>query len=64
MADEKENKKPKEQETTDNVVLAKFKKDQAKEDRRKKWRTVEEAVSAARQAYCGGLGFKQRRKAR
>ncbi|QLG69732.1 MAG: hypothetical protein CH104c_0501 [Candidatus Woesebacteria bacterium] len=53
MADEKENKKPEEKETTDNVVLAKFKKDQAKEDRRKKWRVVEEAVSAARQAYCG-----------
>lgn len=53
MADEKENKKT-EKDTTDNVVLAKFKKDQAKEDRRKKWHIVEDAVSAARQAYCGG----------
>ncbi len=53
MADE-ENKKPEEtKDTTDNVVLAKFKKDQAKEDRRKKWHIVEDAVSAARQAYCG-----------
>lgn len=55
MADDKENKKPEEtKDTTDNVVLAKFKKDQAKEDRRKKWHIVEDAVSAARQAYCGG----------
>ncbi len=54
MADEKENKKSEEKDTTDNVVLAKFKKDQAKEDRRKKWHIVEDAVSAARQAYCGG----------
>lgn len=53
MPDEKENKKPEDKDTTGNVVLAKFKKDQAKEDRRKKWRVVEEAVSAARQAYCG-----------
>ncbi|MDD2822805.1 MAG: hypothetical protein PHQ59_01865 [Candidatus Daviesbacteria bacterium] len=54
MADENKNKKPEEKNTTDNVVLAKFKKDQAKEDRRKKWHIVEDAVSAARQAYCGG----------
>lgn len=53
MADEKENQKLEKNEATDNVVLAKFKKDQAKEDRRKKWRVVEEAVSAARLAYCG-----------
>ncbi len=52
MADDTENKKA-EKDTTDNVVLAKFKKDQAKEDRRKKWHIVEDAVSAARQAYCG-----------
>lgn len=54
MADEKENKKTEQgKDTAGNVVLAKFKKDQAKDDRRKKWRIVEEAVSAARQAYCG-----------
>lgn len=63
MTDEKENKKPEGKETTEgNVVLAKFKKDQAKEDRRKKWRVVEEAVSAARQAYCGSWDHNKEEK--
>lgn len=44
------------------MVLAKFKKDQAKEDRRKKWRVVEEAVSAARQAYCGSWDHNKEEK--
>ena len=56
--DDNENKKPdQEKESTQgNVVLAKFKKDQKKEDRHKKWRVVSEAVDAARQAYTGGYG--------
>lgn len=54
MAEEKQNKQTEEKNSTKgNVVLAKFRNDQAKEDRRKKWHVVEEAVSAARQAYCG-----------
>jgi len=58
MPEEKENKKPdQEQETTEgNVVLAKFKKDQKKENRHKRWRVVEDSVSAARKAYTGGYG--------
>ena len=54
MADDTKNRKTEEKDSTDNVVLSKFKKDQAKEDRRKKWHIIEDAVSAARQAYCGG----------
>lgn len=61
MADleDKDKKENEEQETkeeqsdTDNVVLAKFKKTQSKEDKHKKWRIVEESVSAARCAYIG-----------
>lgn len=41
------------QDSSDNVVLAKFKKSQDKEDKHKKWRVIEEAVSAARCAYIG-----------
>lgn len=36
-----------------NVVLKKFQKDNQREDKSKKWRGVDQAVSAARQAYCG-----------
>lgn len=55
MADEKDKKSEEGKETTEgNVVLAKFKKDQTKEDKHKRWRVVEEAVSAARNAYTGG----------
>ncbi len=49
MAEEK-----KEKETTGNVVLNKFKKDQAKENKNKKWDKVSDAVQAARTAYTGG----------
>lgn len=63
MADEKDKKPEEGKATTEgNVVLAKFKKDQAKEDRRKKWRVVEEAVSAARQAYCGSWDHNKEEK--
>lgn len=41
------------QDTGGNVVLAKFKKTQAREDKHKKWRVIEDAVSAARSAYMG-----------
>ncbi len=44
----------KKKETTGNVVMAKFKKDQAKENKRKRWNKVDDAVSAARRAYMGG----------
>lgn len=39
---------------TGNVVLAKFKKDQDRQNRRKKWDKVDDAVQAARTAYTGG----------
>lgn len=48
-----EQNKNEEQENSDNVVLAKFKKTQTREDKHKKWRVIEEAVSAARCAYIG-----------
>lgn len=43
-------------ETTGNVVLKKFKRDQAKENKDKKWNKVSDAVCAARDAYTGGYG--------
>ena len=46
MAEEKNN-------TKGNVVMAKFKKDQNRENKDKKWNKVSDAVSAARQAYVG-----------
>lgn len=49
MAEEKK-------ETTDNVVLKKFKRDQAKENKNKKWNKVSSAVHAAQDAYTGGWG--------
>lgn len=49
MAEDEE----KESKNSVNVVLAKFKKDNQREDKSKKWRKIDEAVSAARQAYCG-----------
>ncbi len=49
MAEEKK-------ETTENVVLKKFKRDQAKENKDKKWNKVSDAVRAARDAYTGGYG--------
>jgi hypothetical protein len=49
-------------ETTSNVVLDKFKKDQNREDKNKKWRVVEEAVQAARRAYTGGFESTQEEK--
>lgn len=53
-AKEEQNKNEvQEQENSDNVVLAKFKKTQTREDKHKKWRVIEEAVSAARCAYIG-----------
>lgn len=48
MAEEKK-------ETTGNVVLKKFQKDQARENKNKKWRKVEDAVQAARRAYVGSF---------
>lgn len=48
MKDKKEKK-----ETSGNVVLEKFKKENTREDKSRKWRKIDEAVSAARQAYCG-----------
>jgi len=53
MAEEKEKNKT--EEKTGNVVLKKFKKDQTRENKNKKWRTVEDAVQAARRAYVGGF---------
>jgi len=57
MPKEKETKEePKKEETNQkNVVLAKFKKDQTKENKDKRWRVVEDAVHAARKAYTGGF---------
>ncbi len=53
-AKEEQNKnEEQEQEDSDNVVLAKFKKTQTREDKHKKWRVIEESVSAARCAYIG-----------
>ncbi len=57
-----EEKIKKEETTTGNVVLNKFKKDQNREDKNKKWRVVEEAVSAARRAYVGGFEPTQEEK--
>lgn len=51
MAEEKQEKEPK-----GNVVLEKFKKDQVREDKHKKWNRVEDATQAARRAYTGGYG--------
>jgi len=48
MPEKKEEKQPK-----GNVVLDKFKKDQTRENKNKKWNKVDDAVSAARQAYVG-----------
>ena len=48
MADEKTKKEP-----SGNVVLDKFKKDNQREDKWKKWRPIDDAVSAARKAYTG-----------
>ena len=39
-----------------NVVLKKFKRDQAKENKDKRWNKVSDAVRAARDAYTGGYG--------
>ena len=44
----------KKKETTGNIVLAKFKKDQAKENKRKRWNRIDDAVQVARRAYTGG----------
>lgn len=49
MPEKKEEKQPK-----GNVVLDKFKKDQTREDKKKKWNKVDDAVQAARKAYTGG----------
>lgn len=46
----------------ENVVLAKLKKDQAKENKDKRWRVVEDAVFAARKAYTGGFDGKEDEK--
>lgn len=48
MAEEKK-------ETTGNVVLKKFQKDQTRENKNKKWRKIEDAVQAARRAYVGSF---------
>ncbi len=53
--EEKKEKKTKEKSPKGNVVLEKFKKDQEKENKNKKWRMVEDAVQAARKAYTGGF---------
>jgi hypothetical protein len=45
-----------------NVVLKKFQKDNQREDKSKKWRGVDQAVSAARQAYCGSYCPKEDEK--
>jgi len=42
-------------ETTGNVVLNKFKKDQTRENKNKKWNKVDDAVYAARKAYTGSF---------
>jgi hypothetical protein len=53
MAEKK--KKNETEETTGNVVLKKFKKDQTRDDKNKKWRKVEDAVQSARRAYVGSF---------
>jgi len=52
----------KEKETTGNVVLKKFQRDQDKEDKSKKWRKVDDAVQAARRAYIGSFEPKEGEK--
>jgi len=53
MAEEKEKNET--ENKTGNVVLKKFKKDQTRENKNKKWRQVEDAVQAARRAYVGSF---------
>jgi len=48
----------KEKQSKGNIVLAKFKKDQSRENKNRKWDKVSSAVSAARDAYVGR--FEQR----
>jgi hypothetical protein len=50
MSEKKEEKKPK-----GNVVLEKFKKEQSRENKQKKWDKVDDAVRVARNAYTGGF---------
>ena len=45
----------KEKATTGNVVLNKFKKDQSRENKQKKWNAVDDATRVARQAYVGSF---------
>lgn len=44
-----------ENQTKGNVVLDKFKKDQSRENKQKRWNTVDDAVRVARQAYIGSF---------
>lgn len=46
----------------ENVVLAKFRKRQEREDKYKRWDAVEDAVSAARNAYMGSPDPNQQEK--
>jgi hypothetical protein len=46
----------------ENVVLAKFKKRQERDDKYKKWNTIDDAVSAARSAYMGSYEPKESEK--
>ena len=62
MAEEKETNEKKETEEieeegkgSDNVVLKKFQKEQTRDQKNKKWRQIDDAVSAARRAYMGGF---------
>lgn len=47
---------------TGNVVLAKFKKEQERTNKRRKWNRVDDALHAARQAYMGGFEPKEGEK--
>jgi len=57
MPEKKEEKQPK-----GNVVLDKFKKDQTRENKQKKWNVVDDAVRVARQAYVGSFEPKDTEK--
>ncbi len=49
------SEKKDENQTKGNVVLDKFKKDQSRENKQKRWNTVDDAVRVARQAYIGSF---------
>lgn len=63
MPKEKKEEKTKEETTkVENIVLKKTKERQLREDKRKKWEAVGDAVQAAREAYTGGFDIDEDEK--